>query len=151
GFPVPCTGLARCCVRRVAWRSSAGGSSPCCARSCPPPPGRRGCRIGGVGFVTSLAGGGWGAGGRRAVLGGARAGWAVRAGGGAGSAYEVVERRVGAGLAIAVTVVVLSFAAVWAWRRRHTLLARGGDPPQSRVASGGEDCERTAPVNAEPD
>ena len=38
----------------------------------------------------------------------------------AGSAYAVVERRVGAGLAIAVGVVVIAAGAVWAIRRHRT-------------------------------
>jgi membrane-associated protein len=37
----------------------------------------------------------------------------------AGSAYTVVERRVGAGLAIAVAAVVVAVAAVWAVRRHR--------------------------------
>ncbi len=41
----------------------------------------------------------------------------------AGSAYEVVERRVGAGLAIVVVVCVLAAAGVWLLRR-HRRLAR---------------------------
>ena len=38
----------------------------------------------------------------------------------AGSAYAVVERRVGTGLAIAVGVVVIAAGAVWAIRRHRT-------------------------------
>jgi membrane-associated protein len=38
----------------------------------------------------------------------------------AGSAYAVVERRVGTGLAIAVGVVVIAAAAAWAIRRHRT-------------------------------
>lgn len=37
----------------------------------------------------------------------------------AGSAYVVVERRVGAGLAIALAAAVIAAAAVWAWRRHR--------------------------------
>jgi membrane-associated protein len=39
----------------------------------------------------------------------------------AGSAYGVVERTVGAGLAIAVAVVIVGLVAIWAWRRHHGL------------------------------
>jgi membrane-associated protein len=44
----------------------------------------------------------------------------------AGSAYGVVERRVGTGLAVAVAAVVLALVAAWAWRRRRTVLDMGG-------------------------
>jgi membrane protein DedA with SNARE-associated domain len=37
----------------------------------------------------------------------------------AGSAYGVVERAVGTGLAVAVALIVLVVAATWAWRRHH--------------------------------
>ncbi len=48
----------------------------------------------------------------------------------AGSAYGVVERRVGTGLAIAIAAVVLAFVAAWAWRRhRAAVLARGDTLP----------------------
>jgi membrane-associated protein len=43
----------------------------------------------------------------------------------AGSAYAVVERRVGTGLAIAVGVLVVAAVAIWAFRR-HRAQARGG-------------------------
>ncbi len=44
----------------------------------------------------------------------------------AGSAYGVVERRVGTGLAVAVALVVVAAVAIWAVRR-HRALASGGD------------------------
>jgi membrane protein DedA with SNARE-associated domain len=37
----------------------------------------------------------------------------------AGSAYGVVERAVGTGLAVAVALIVLVVAATWAWRRHR--------------------------------
>jgi membrane-associated protein len=37
----------------------------------------------------------------------------------AGSAYAVVERKVGTGLAIAIAVVILALVATWVWRRRR--------------------------------
>jgi membrane-associated protein len=43
----------------------------------------------------------------------------------AGSAYGVVERRVGTGLAIVVAAIVVALVAAWAWRRRRAALARG--------------------------
>jgi len=46
----------------------------------------------------------------------------------AGSAYAVVERQVGTGLAIAVVVGVLVLAAGWAWRRHRSLAAAARDP-----------------------
>lgn len=69
----------------------------------------------------------------------------------AGSAYGVVERSVGAGLAIVVAAVVLAFAVAWAWRRRHAVLARVGDSPRSRAAKNRDDPEHPAPMRAEPD
>jgi membrane-associated protein len=39
----------------------------------------------------------------------------------AGSAYGVVERTVGAGLAIAVAVLIVGLVAIWAWRRHRRL------------------------------
>jgi membrane-associated protein len=39
----------------------------------------------------------------------------------AGSAYGVVERTVGTGLAIAVAVVIVGLVAIWAWRRHRGL------------------------------
>jgi len=39
----------------------------------------------------------------------------------AGSAYGVVERTVGAGLAIALAVVIVGLVAIWAWRRHRRL------------------------------
>ena len=39
----------------------------------------------------------------------------------AGSAYGVVERTVGAGLAITVAVVIVGLVAIWAWRRHRGL------------------------------
>jgi membrane-associated protein len=39
----------------------------------------------------------------------------------AGSAYGVVERTVGAGLAIAIAVLVVGAAALWAWRRHRRI------------------------------
>jgi membrane-associated protein len=39
----------------------------------------------------------------------------------AGSAYGVVERTVGAGLAIAVAVLIVGLVAMWAWRRHRRL------------------------------
>ncbi len=44
----------------------------------------------------------------------------------AGSAYGVVERRVGTGLAVAVALVVVAAVAIWAVRR-HRALASGDD------------------------
>jgi len=41
----------------------------------------------------------------------------------AGSAYGVVERAVGTGLAVSLAVIVVTLAAVWAWRR-HRAMAR---------------------------
>lgn len=41
----------------------------------------------------------------------------------AGSAYAVVERTVGAGLAIALAAVVIAAAGMWAWRRHHRIAA----------------------------
>ena len=38
----------------------------------------------------------------------------------AGSAYGVVEQRVGAGLAIVIAAVVIAVAAGWAWRKHRT-------------------------------
>ncbi|HUJ04514.1 MAG TPA: DedA family protein [Streptosporangiaceae bacterium] len=51
----------------------------------------------------------------------------------AGSAYGVVESKVGAGLAITIAVVVVALVAVWAWRR-HRAIARA----EPRPAPGGE-------------
>jgi membrane-associated protein len=46
----------------------------------------------------------------------------------AGSAYAVVERKVGAGLAIAAAVIVVAFASGWVWRRhRATAKATSSD------------------------
>ena len=39
----------------------------------------------------------------------------------AGSAYGVVERTVGAGLAIALAAVIVGLVAIWAWRRHRRL------------------------------
>ena len=39
----------------------------------------------------------------------------------AGSAYGVVERTVGAGLAIALAAVMVGLVAIWAWRRHRRL------------------------------
>lgn len=39
----------------------------------------------------------------------------------AGSAYSVVERTVGAGLAIALAVIAVGFVVVWAWRRHRAV------------------------------
>ena len=41
----------------------------------------------------------------------------------AGSAYVVVERTVGAGLAIALAVMVIAAAGIWAWRRHQRIAA----------------------------
>jgi membrane protein DedA with SNARE-associated domain len=55
----------------------------------------------------------------------------------AGSAYAVVEKRVGAGLAVAAAVIVIAGVAVWAVRRhRGTARAAGpaaeaADPPDA--------------------
>lgn len=40
----------------------------------------------------------------------------------AGSAYGVVERTVGTGLAIAVAAVIIAVAAAWAWRRHRRII-----------------------------
>jgi membrane-associated protein len=53
----------------------------------------------------------------------------------AGSAYSVIESRVGAGLAVAVAVAVVAAAAVWALRR-HRGVARAG--AASRAETGGD-------------
>jgi membrane protein DedA with SNARE-associated domain len=45
----------------------------------------------------------------------------------AGSAYAVIERRVGAGVAIAVAVVVVAAVVIWAVRRHRR--ARAISPP----------------------
>lgn len=42
----------------------------------------------------------------------------------AGSAYGVVERQVGTGLAIAVAAIIVALAAAWAWRRHQAMMAR---------------------------
>lgn len=44
----------------------------------------------------------------------------------AGSAYAVVERAVGTGLAILIAVLVLAGAGLWAWRRHRRLGAPSG-------------------------
>ena len=45
----------------------------------------------------------------------------------AGSAYAVVERRVGAGLAIAIGVFVVAGLAVWAFRRHRSQASSGSE------------------------
>jgi membrane-associated protein len=52
----------------------------------------------------------------------------------AGSAYGVVERTVGTGLAIAVAVVVIGLAATWAWRRHRRI---DNAPPAEAIAEAG--------------
>ena len=47
----------------------------------------------------------------------------------AGSAYGVVERKVGAGLAIALAAIVLALVAGWVWRR-HRTAARAAARPE---------------------
>jgi membrane-associated protein len=56
----------------------------------------------------------------------------------AGSAYSVIESRVGAGLAIAAGVVVVAAAALWAVRR-HGGAARAGAAVPADVAAPGRD------------
>jgi len=56
----------------------------------------------------------------------------------AGSAYAVVERKVGAGLAIAIAALVVGLIAVWAWRR-HRRVSGGivsGDIVSGGIVSG---------------
>ncbi len=55
----------------------------------------------------------------------------------AGSAYVVVERTVGAGLAIALAVTVIAAAGVWAWRRHQRIAERVpvSDDPQEPGAA----------------
>ncbi len=54
----------------------------------------------------------------------------------AGSAYGVVERAVGAGLAIAVAGVVVAAAGAWAWRRHARLAStRAGDAESAGPAA----------------
>lgn len=56
----------------------------------------------------------------------------------AGSAYVVVERTVGAGLAIVLAVIVITAAGIWAWRRHHRIAARvpvSDDPPEPGAAA----------------
>jgi membrane protein DedA with SNARE-associated domain len=67
----------------------------------------------------------------------------------AGSAYEVVERRIGAGLAIAVAVVVLGAAAVWIVRR-HRRLAHVVTADIRAAADVGGAAVVTAPLSADP-
>lgn len=67
----------------------------------------------------------------------------------AGSAYTVIERRVGTGLAVAVAAVVVAGVAAWAVRRRR----RGGGDFLARrleqgVAAGARE-SRPAPVTAD--
>jgi len=54
----------------------------------------------------------------------------------AGSAYAVVERRVGAGLAVAVAAVILAAVAVWALRRHQSVRISplSGEPVPSPVS-----------------
>ena len=52
----------------------------------------------------------------------------------AGSAYVVVEKRVGTGLAVVVAALVLAVAATWAVRRHR---AAGGGQPGDHTAGGG--------------
>ena len=55
----------------------------------------------------------------------------------AGSAYGVVERTVGTGLAIAVAIVLVAAVSVWAWRRHRRLAgppAAGADPATQTAA-----------------
>ncbi len=47
----------------------------------------------------------------------------------AGSAYGVVERTVGTGLAVAIAVLVVAALAVWAWRRHRAVAAARPAPP----------------------
>jgi membrane-associated protein len=49
----------------------------------------------------------------------------------AGSAYGVVERKVGTGLAIALAVVVVGGLVVWAWRRHRSLVRARSTEPES--------------------
>jgi membrane protein DedA with SNARE-associated domain len=56
----------------------------------------------------------------------------------AGSAYAVVERTVGAGLAIALAVIVIAAAGIWGWRRHRRVAARvpvSDDPPEPGAAA----------------
>jgi len=60
----------------------------------------------------------------------------------AGSAYVVVERTVGAGLAIALAVLVISVAGIWALRRHRSVVAAaagddGVDPGAAAAADHG--------------
>ena len=55
----------------------------------------------------------------------------------AGSAYGAVERRVGTGLAVAVSVIVVAALGVWVVRRHRTLVSAGGTEPES-AATGGQ-------------
>lgn len=47
----------------------------------------------------------------------------------AGSAYGVVERAVGTGLAVAIAVLVVAALAVWAWRRHRAVASARPAPP----------------------
>jgi membrane-associated protein len=48
----------------------------------------------------------------------------------AGSAYGVVERKVGTGLAVALALVVVVGVAVWAWRRHRSLARERSAEPE---------------------
>jgi membrane-associated protein len=49
----------------------------------------------------------------------------------AGSAYGVVERKVGTGLAVVLAVVVVGGLAVWAWRRHRSVAGERPAEPES--------------------
>ncbi len=51
----------------------------------------------------------------------------------AGSAYAVVERKIGAGLAITIAAVIVALVALWAWRR-HRAAGRDRSPAASKVS-----------------
>ena len=71
----------------------------------------------------------------------------------AGSAYGVVERTVGTGLAIAAAVVVVGVAAAWAWRRHRraaSVATAGTDVPAEPAPRAADDAAAEAVADAGP-